>query len=561
MSGPRSCDERIVTTHEEVLRMVRRSSGRRTTVYRLRGVDDLPQAIRDKYRSDDNFDQQRTSVGEMPALLVVGSMPREEAAWCAAVRELTGEEVSVAGATPAAVLLVRVLHEGGDEVFALTYGMGFQLLDQAFVDGLFGQRLALRTVDSAKLRSLTVTTMDERSRTSRATIPSGDSLRGFDLGDIGEAVSRVVGTARLEGLSRAHPDGFQIRGADAVNLPLGLTPSEVLSDLRAITAGLAAEPHEDLRLLEQLVQERNPRLRRHLDEGLENALVGGGAGRLGLAWPNERIDENGTPDSWQLRGVPDQARGAIQGQPDWETVRDAIQALPQGSRVDRLDRASIQLFSDPEGTEAISAAIPLRKWIAFELEREGSTYVLYDGRWYRVDTDYGELVRARVQTLFERSEAWALPPWPRGEDEREYNERAAAALRGVCLDRRLIRTRAHPRGIEPCDIYLPDGTLVHIKRTETSAPASHLLAQALVSALALCNDNEARTRLRERIAEAGGDPSAVSRRPRRVLLVFARPGGRPITPESLFTFTRVSLVRHADQLRGLGVEVEVTTVN
>lgn len=145
-----------------------------------------------------------------------------------------------------------------------------------YVDNLFGQRLALRTVDPGRLHSLTVTTMDERSRTTRATIPAGDSLRGFDVGDIGEAISRVVGTARLAELSRSREGGFQLRGADAVNLPWGLTASDVLADLRVLARTLRLEPAKDLKLLEQLIQERNPAVKGRL-EPRRGLAPGGGS--------------------------------------------------------------------------------------------------------------------------------------------------------------------------------------------------------------------------------------------------------------------------------------------
>lgn len=228
--------------------------------------------------------------------------------------------------------------------------------------------------------------------------------------------------------------------------------------------------------------------------------------------------------------------------------------------MERLDQATIQLFSDPDGTDAISAAIPLRKWITFEVDVDSATYVLYDGRWYRVDSDYGSLVQARISKLFVDSAEWSLPIWAAGENEADYNVRLAAHLGGVCLDRQLIRTSAHPRGIEPCDVYLPDGTLVHVKKTESSAPASHLLGQALVSALAIRNDAETRTKLRASITAAGGDPGNLLRTPKRVLLVLARPGGTPISSDTLFTFTKVTVVRAAGQLAALGINVDVASI-
>ena len=102
------------------------------------------------------------------AFLAVGSSPAQT--------ELEKRDILIAGATPAGVLLLRPSDsatEDGSVAYALTYGMGFQLLEPSRLDNLFGQRIAIRTAEPDKLRSLTVTTMDERSRTSRATIPQG----------------------------------------------------------------------------------------------------------------------------------------------------------------------------------------------------------------------------------------------------------------------------------------------------------------------------------------------------------------------------------------------------
>lgn len=71
------------------------------------------------------------------------------------------------------LILIQIPGFDDDEVVhALAYGMGFQLLEPGNTDNLFGQRIAIRTASQGALRSLTVTTMDERSRTSRSTIAS-----------------------------------------------------------------------------------------------------------------------------------------------------------------------------------------------------------------------------------------------------------------------------------------------------------------------------------------------------------------------------------------------------
>ena len=66
------------------------------------------------------------------------------------------------------------------------------------------------------------------------------------------------------------------------------------------------------------------------------------------------------------------------GQPEWREIVEVLESYPVGQRLDRVDRASIQLFRDFEGQDAISQAIPLRRWLAFQCEIDGRTYALYD---------------------------------------------------------------------------------------------------------------------------------------------------------------------------------------
>lgn len=81
--------------------------------------------------------------------------------------------------------------------------------------GRWGFRSADRRPGSPyELNSLTRTTLDQRSRTDRFSIPSGDHLRGFGVGDFGELVTcsacgktewSPLGTAR-DALAEQCPD-------------------------------------------------------------------------------------------------------------------------------------------------------------------------------------------------------------------------------------------------------------------------------------------------------------------------------------------------------------------
>lgn len=239
-----------------------------------------------------------------------------------------------------------------------------------------------------------------------------------------------MAVADLEGLSRSDGEPLQIRGSDALNVPLGLTPEEVLADLDVLEKLLKTDPLPSLKLLEQLAAVRNPETRKRLDELLSGALDGAD-GNLGLAWPHERVDENGTPDSWvPSRLWPGGRNGVRTGHPEWSEIRAALDEIPAGSRLARLDA---------EGREPISQAIPLRRWIAFEGELDGHTYALYDGSWYQIHHEYVGNINRMTEELFDRPvDDLAFPKWKALDNEEGYNMTLASALGGACLDRKVI---------------------------------------------------------------------------------------------------------------------------
>ena len=154
----------------------------------------------------------------------------------------------------------------------------------------------------------------------------------------------------------------------------------------------------------------------------------------------------------------------------------------------------------------------------------------------------------------------SFPAWDMNEDEDSYNKRLAEQLEGTCLDKKLISTDLHRRGIEACDVYLPDATFIHVKKTEKSSAASHLLAQALVSADAICLDAGARQSLKCKIEREGGKVEDSLLKPKRVILAMHRQADKRITADSLFTFTKVNLVRLVNSLEERGVKVYVVDI-
>lgn len=546
------------------------SPAKRTSLYRLTRVASLSDGIQTKYL-DGDFTATDLTVGGREAVLVLGSMDTPTVSWAATVHGLTGQTIALGNVTAAGALLIRAkaseddtadsdnTAEDDDVAWALTYGMGFQLLDQAKIDNGFGQRIAIRTADPKELNSLTRTTLDQRARTERATIPGGDNLRAFGAGDFGELVTRLVAKAEIQSLAGGNKP-IRIRGADALSVPLGKAPVQLIQDLDVLDDILRAQaPLPELAVLEQLVALKDSEIIDHLEQALDEALGSSEGSRIGLSWPQERIDENGTPTSFKVFGIGRKAAAPQDGLPTLDTLFEPLAGAKAGERVELLRKMGVMLYRDADATESMSSLIPGLRWIAFETDADGRRYCLHDGRWYLMNQQYAERLRLQAQQIFDRDPGITLPDWPAGKHEDDYNKIAAKAIDGLCLDRTPMTSDLHRHGIEVCDVLARDGALIHVKDLSSSAPASHLLAQALVSAEALLFDQSAQEQFRKKITDRGWDPAKLPAKPEKVVLGVARKG-KDVTAANLFTFTQVTLVRQDQALAARGVEVVITPI-
>ncbi|WP_442023216.1 DUF6119 family protein [Nocardia sp. 2YAB30] len=259
-------------------------------------------------------------------------------------------------------------------------------------------------------------------------------------------------------------------------------------------------------------------------------------------------------------GFGDRQARVFDGLPDIADVQKwFVGQSPEAVR-HRLRSITLQLHGEanPTKTSAVSWPVTIRNWLAFELRDGAQRYCLHNGAWYRMDTRNLERVDQRTDDILSQPASISLPAWVPGETEGDYNIRAAGVIGGYLLDKKMIHTPLHPRGIESCDIFVPPGILIHVKRADKSASISHLLAQALVSAEALAHDEFAREAWMKKIESVSG--GAVSHAT-ATEVVLAIAGAKPVTTNTLFTFSKVNLIRQYDLLRNLGVNVRVVSIS
>ncbi|MFJ4208100.1 DUF6119 family protein [Paenarthrobacter sp. NPDC089675] len=559
----------------------------RMTLYRLTGLRSLKDAIREKYLDSDGFTEQSVTVGDRAALLITGKTDERDPGWSKVLAGISGKPVALKNSVAAAALIIEdrrdpepsstdnhpsagSIREEGRQAWALTFGMGFQLLDQRHVDNGFGQRIAVRCADPLGLNSISKTTLDERPRIERSTIPSGAPLRSFGFQDLGDLATRLVVDGRVDGIGTT-TKAVKLRGADALSLPLSKGADRLISDLDQIKAALAKKPAtEELAALEQLAQVKDKNQIAELDAKLLDAIGADDSPLLALSFPHELIDEYGTVGAHKLSGTRE--RNTRDYLPTLQDILEPVREVVKAERLRKLDRLAVLLFENADDDAPSSPKIPAKKWLAFQTELGDRRYFLHNGRWFQMDRIYADVVKRRTRAIFDRGPYlnklpdWELVEVPGAEKEQKkrnaelyYNQKLAQSLGGLCLDQKLVTSEIHKHGIEACDVLLNDGTFIHVKHVDASSPASHLLAQALVSTEVLSYDKTAQSNLAARISEQGGDPDKFQLKPARVVIIMAREG-KPLNADSLFTFTQVNLSRQVAQLEQQHVDVFIAPI-
>jgi len=224
--------------------------------------------------------------------------------------------------------------------------------------------------------------------------------------------------------------------------------------------------------------------------------------------------------------------------------------------IERLRKDRVRAVSAIDGADRQDWAV--YRCLVAELAVRDETYVLNEGKWYRVDRDFLADVNAAVAALPATNAA--LPPF-RQRSERNYNRRAHEQSGGrfALLDRQMIASVG--RGsVESCDLFTLERQLIHVKRYTGSGTLSHLFNQGVVSGELFAYDRTFRQGFNDLLPATHrlAQPAAaiVPGEYEVAYAIIARRGAHFVLP----FFSKVTLRNAARVLRQIGYTVTLTAI-
>lgn len=532
---------------------------RKVSLYRLRRLDEdeeLRDLVDARYLDRDGFTAEHVDHGGLRGFRVTGTATPGPADWCASLGRLTGHQVSEHNHTSFGLLLVQTRRA----VYALSFGMGFLMIEDGRIDPGFGIEFAVRCLDEKRVTKVRRQIMDARGRSDENASTGGEHIRGFGIEQFGEIVSQISGQIADVPLTYCarRRRAAHVTGSDrSLKLQLGMTPEALLHDLEQIElvcARTSTVPELDFIAQVRPVDPKSAVIA-SLDRRLDEMLAAQDAA-LALAVPGDCRERYDATESF---AVHVSGRTTWSAELDIDDLREIVADRPVGQRLSALREGHVTMYSDAAGRERNSKDLPVDHWLSAEVNEGPVTYFYLQRRWYEVGAEYLSVIEKRIEELLGDPPTVTLPPWPVEIDEGAFNERVAGQEGYVLLDKNTIHTdRFRGGGLEIADALGPGGELVCVKKASKTEPLNHLFAQARVAAETLKLDPKAREKFVEKLP-AGHPADRRFRNPTVVLGILLK-NGKPVTSSSLFAFAKVQLLHTATSIEGMGGRLQIVSI-
>lgn len=536
------------------------------TVYRLSGVSPTSEAMLSALDAEllDGLGAELHVPDALgtPAVYVTCGMERTEAPWCGPMSRTTGITISESVRRTAALLLLAV----DGTVYAIGCDQGYRLLPDHLKDKRFGLSFAIRQMDPNMIRGAVSRSLGQ-ARTDISLIPGGASVPLLGIRDHSRIVRSLGGYLDELPLTRSRftrGRAVSAQGGCGLRIALGVEPEALLSDLRTI-ARICHEdtPHQELEFVDHIVPVTDTMVLDDLAQALDNRLGQPDDGTISVSVPSEHheayteattyVTQINSPsalrtDGFDLGYVLTRARLAPPGG-RVKVLREGVVTLSRGRRAGVADTLAV--------TSALS-------WLETGVPLGSRRFFLMDAEWYEAGAPYVEECKAAVETLFPPSPSVSLPAWMDGESENAYNNRVADGRPGwFCLDTKNVANPLRRRDqVEICDLMMPDGTLILVKRADGSGPLSHLFSQARVAVELLQESAQVRADFTAKVARLSGGSLRLPAdyTPKRIVLAMLLKHRGRLTPETIFGFSQITIAQTAKALATRGVTVEVVGI-
>ncbi len=386
--------------------------------------------------------------------------------------------------TARGILLCPLTINGSAVTFVLCFGQGRHMLKKEVIEERFGLRVTLNTIDSKSIRSIEKNNIAALSRLSKDQMSKDSEITEFGIDIEQDLVRAVTGKSNLAAF------GNIITGADALSVSVKREATDIIEFLHLCYDQYQKNDYkEEFGWIDQIEEVKAPSLKERLNNELLVKLNNKELDKIWMAVP-ELMDWS---DVEGFKYLPYQ-----------KDLSDDISLLEfLEAHTNELDSVA-KLTSRFVHATSASSDTEINHWSVYkclygEISLDDKLYIINNGKWYHVDTDFVE----KVNTSYQQIELADIDlPEYNHKKEGDYNLHVITERDDMlCLDAKNIAYGGGHSKIEFCDLLTGNNQLIHVKRYGGSSVLSHLFFQGVVSGELFVSDAEFRQKLNEKLPD------------------------------------------------------------
>lgn len=465
--------------------------------------------------------------------------------WVGLFESVQGADLSSATITGVRGLIVFERHE---RVFCFTFGHARHFIDPTSIERYFGLKVALSMSDPGLIKSIDKTNIERLPLRSRDQSSKYIALSEFEFRFDWEILKSLTSVVRQD-----TDDYEMVSGSDSVSLYTDI----VLQDIPEIADRLWSAYHDDsykekYPWIDYIVPVRDKALIQTLNNQLVDMV---NRGEYSSVWaaPPSMVDFNNFSGFCYRR-----PRGGSQPctSPDLD-LSNCLQfkGIEGNVQLSQLKSTKVYLYN--------ADSVQVDCWSLFlcingELNYQEEFYLLSEGDWYRIDSEFSDAVNAYLDQ-FPRSEI-SFPNY-RNEHERPYLERICRDNGFHLMDRKNVKPNGATSPIEFCDLLTPSHDLIHVKKYSSSSVLSHFFSQAYVSAETLLREPAIVDQVNDHLREEGSFQFHFDneKHPRESKIILAIMQAREGDLHMPF-FSKVNFRQYSQKIRNMGFTVELAKI-
>lgn len=516
---------------------------RSLTIFLLKdGVDPASAWPRLKYARSVSVTGGGSVIGELYLHDPPGTAPK----WTSFFDENRNDFAGLYNMSKGAILLMQ----RNGKWFALCFGNSGHVVERETRVDDFGFRVTLNCVD--QIRSVDTNMFDKLGSQARI-----QASRLGDLADFGFEPEQDLLRA-ITGVPRDSALGSTMSGRDSLKVSVKAKPEHlgVLLD-RYFQEYKSIAYQQKYPWVDQLREVTSKAKIDELNDEMMARIQRRAFDKLWLAVP-EIIDWDHVQGFTYLSDSVDERRPLV---PDLH-IADYCDRVRGGAATLKLETMKGHRIYRHEGDDSVRAAWSVYGCLYCEQELNKQTYLLTNGKWYCLDTDFVADVNRHVGKLVDPT--IVLPSYSH-KSEAEYCKDVGArnSARYAHMDRKLILHGGGQSKIEFCDLYTDTRQMIHVKRYGGSSVLSHLFHQGGVSGSLWLGDPDFRKKVNAKLPRGHRLVNSAKRpNPEEYHVVFAVVDDQS---EQLDTrlpfFSRLSLRNVAKQLLGAGYRVSLVKID